>query len=194
MKERYWGESLRSIKYHFVFMLFLFFLSAFFGYFTAEKNSFIALEQIKALAKSFSFVKTLSPIEIFLLIFINNSLKAILSTVTGIFFGIFPACFVVINGYLVGVVYYVKGSQIGYFKALMYLLPHGVVEIPAILLACSYGSWLGLRFFKKLRGENLNIREDFNFAVKECIRKVIPLLLVAALIETFVTPLIVKLV
>ncbi len=183
-----------KLIYHYVFMVFLFFFSATLGFYTAQSNSIFALEQMKSLSKAFSFVKNLSPLEIFMLIFLNNSIKAIISTAAGIFAGIFPACFVFINGYIVGVVYYVKGSQIGYLKALMYLLPHGIIEIPAILLACSYGSWLGVRFIKNLKGENVNIREDFKFAVKSCIKNVIPLLLLAAAIETFVTPLIVKLV
>ncbi len=185
-------RKFEGLVYHFAFMLAVFFLSAYLGYYSAKTNFVFAGEQMKALAKEFSFVKTLSPLAIFLLIFINNSAKALISTTLGLFAGIFPVCFVFINGYIVGLVYCVKGEQIGYFRALLYLLPHGVIEIPAILLACSYGTWLGVRFIKRLRGENVDVKADLKMAVKACIRNVIPMLLVAALIETFVTPLVVR--
>jgi stage II sporulation protein M len=188
------ARKFEGLMYHFAFMLLLFFLAAALGFYQAQINTAFAGRQMEQLSKMFSFVKNLSLPEIFLLIFMNNSVKAILSTVSGIFAGIFPACFVFINGYIVGIVYYVKSTQIGRVKALMYLLPHGVIEIPAILLACSYGSWLGLRFIRKLRGHKINLREDFKMAVKACIRTVIPMLLVAAFVETFITPVIVRLI
>jgi len=187
-------KKFEGLAYHFAFMLALFFLAAVIGFYQAQADPFIAGRQVSQLGRFFSFVRNLSPLEIFLLIFLNNSIKALISTVSGVFAGIFPACFVFVNGYIVGVVYCVKGSQLGYFKALMYLLPHGVIEIPAILLACSYGSWLGLRFVKKIRGKDVNLKDDFLFALKACLRYVIPMLLVAAFVETFITPVIVRLV
>ncbi len=187
-------KKFEGLAYHFAFMLFLFFLAAAIGFYQAQADPFIAGKQVSQLGRFFSFVRHLSPLEIFLLIFLNNSIKAVISTIAGVFAGIFPACFVFVNGYIVGVVYYVKGSQLGYFRALMYLLPHGVIEIPAILLACSYGSWLGLRFIKKVRGEAINLKEDFVLALKACLKIVIPMLLVAAFVETFITPVVVRLV
>ena len=188
------SEGFEGLWKHFVFMLFVFFASAALGYYHSLSNPPAAMAQVETLSKEFSFVKSLPLPAIFLLIFANNSIKAIISTVAGTFAGIFPVCFVAINGYIVGVVYCVKGEQIGYFKALMYLLPHGVIEIPAILLACSYGSWLGVRFVKKVRGENVDFGKDFRRALRACLRNVIPLLFVAALVETFVTPVVVRLV
>jgi len=179
---------------HFVFMLAVFFASAALGYYHSLSNTPTAMAQVETLSKEFSFVKSLPLPAIFLLIFANNSIKAIISTAAGAFAGIFPVCFVAINGYIVGVVYCVKGQQIGYLKALMYLLPHGVIEIPAILLACSYGSWLGVRFVKKVRGEDVDFGRDFRRALRACLRNVIPMLFVAALVEAFVTPIVVKLI
>ena len=178
---------------HYLLMLIVFFVSAFAGYYTSLNNPSAAVTQVETLSREFAFVKKLSPLLIFLLIFANNSIKALISTVAGTFAGIFPVCFVAINGYIVGVVYCVKGQQIGYTTALLYLIPHGVIEIPAILLACSYGTWLGMRFLKKVRGEKVNFGEDFKMAIKACLKNVVPLLFVAALIETFITPLVVEL-
>jgi len=160
------------------------------GFYHAHSDVKAAKYKLKVTFQEFDFVKKASPLVIFVFIFLNNSIKAVLATAAGIFFGIFPLSFIAINGYLIGLVVYVKGLELGFGRVLLYLLPHGILEIPAILLACSYGMWLGERFVKKLRGERVNLKNDFRYAILKCLKNVVPVLLIAAAIETFVTPLI----
>jgi len=64
---------------------------------------------------------------------------------------------------------------------------YGVLEIPAVFIAASYGLWLGVTFTSRFRQRNLG---DFGDQVKHAIRMfffiVFPLFILAALIETVV--------
>jgi stage II sporulation protein M len=176
---------------YFLLLAVFFLLSCVIGFYHASSNPELAKEKIEAFFTSFEPIKEKPPVFIFLIIFLNNSIKALVATVAGFFFGLFPLSFVFINGYLVGLVVYVKGIEIGFDKVLLLLIPHGIIEIPAILLASSYGLWLGRQFYMKLfRDEKIPMGYLFLKAVKKCLKIVFPMLLIAALIETFVTPLV----
>jgi len=70
-------------------------------------------------------------------------------------------------------------------KAALEVLPHGIIEVPALLIAASYGLWLGVTVLRRMREKEstllrFHIEHDFRryFAV------VFPLLIVAAAIGT----------
>jgi stage II sporulation protein M len=171
----------------------LFIFSCIFGFCFARSDPSAAKEGVEMIFSEFSFIKEIPLIFIFFLIFLNNSIKALIATVAGFFFGLFPLFFVSFNGYVIGLVIYVKGLEVGFVKAILYLLPHGVLEVPAILLASSYGLWLGRQFYKKLMGEQkqISMKKSFSMAIRMCFRIVFPILLIAAVIETFITPLVI---
>jgi len=173
-----------------VLLSFLFIISCVSGFFIADKNKEMAEKTIEQLFSQFEFVENLSPILIFLIIFLNNSIKALMAMLAGFLFGIFPTFFVILNGYLIGLVIYVKGLEMGYKTIALALIPHGILEIPAIIIACSYGIWLGKRFWNAINGRE-RFRDAIMFALNKYFRIVLPTLLVAALIETFITPIIV---
>lgn len=181
--------SFRNIYRYFIFLGVLFILSALVGYYHAKMNPEMAMKNMEALSSEFSIFKELNPLQIFVFIFLNNSVKALIAAATGFFFGIFPIFFIVFNGYIIGMVVFVAGIEIGTYRVFLHLVPHGILEIPGILLACSYGLWVGSRFFANVfRNENFSIKESIKEAVLKCLRIVFPILFVAALIETFITP------
>lgn len=184
--------TFKKVGRYFLLLTALFLLSCVLGFYHAAANPELAKEKIESFFAEFSIIKQAHPIVIFLFIFLNNSTKALAATAAGFFFGLFPLSFVFINGYLVGLVVYVKGLEIGFDRVLLYLIPHGIIEIPAILLASSYGMWLGTQFYLKLvRDERIPLGRLFLDAVKKCLKIVFPMLLIAAAVETFVTPLVV---
>jgi len=108
----------------------------------------------------------------------------------GFFFGIFPVMFVLLNGYIVGVVVSWREAEWGSWKVVLAILPHGVLEIPAIIIACAYGVWLGYRFYLALfKGEEFKIY--LLRAIRTYVKLVLPLLLIAAFVEAFITPMVV---
>ncbi len=125
-----------------------------------------------------------------LIIFANNAGKSLLAMLAGFFFGIFPVAFVMLNGYIIGVVVSWREPDWGLLKVILAIIPHGILEIPAIIIACAYGMWLGYRFYLALfRG--VEFRKYLLKAIRVYIRLVLPILLIAALVEAFITPVVV---
>jgi len=64
-------------------------------------------------------------------------------------------------------------------------LPYGVFEIPALLIAASYGLWLGVMVVRRMRGrEGTPLKIHMEHAFRRYFAVVFPLLVVAATIET----------
>ena len=167
-------------------VLFLFMVLS--GYEFALENPELANELINSLFSQFEFTIKLPHYLLFLLIFLNNSIKSFLAVVLGIVFAIPPLFFIVSNGALLGIVIGAKSSEVGLAKVLLLIIPHGVIEIPALILSASYGVEVGLAAIKKLLGRDVDVSEVLVEKIKKYFKVVLPMLLVAALIETYVTP------
>ncbi|MGV8152358.1 MAG: stage II sporulation protein M [Candidatus Nanoarchaeia archaeon] len=115
-------------------------------------------------------------------IFLNNLKSSFFAFVLGVGFSIFPIFVLVINGYVLGFVM----NQVASYSSILQLwriLPHGVFEIPAILISIGLGIKLGSYLFvKHEKNEFLKwiLYSGFIFLVF-----VVLLLVVAALIESF---------
>jgi stage II sporulation protein M len=138
---------------------------------------------------SFPDLANMSPLQIFTFIAANNVIKSLLFMGAGILGGILPLFFVVFNGFFIGWVSYSYGSIFGIGYIVTGLVPHGVIEIPVILFAMSMGMSLGYTFLNSLRKEG-NMIDEVKSALGLFITRVIPLLIIAAVIEVAVTPLV----
>ena len=174
----------------FITLLALFMLSVYLGYVWAVNNPELSERLIKDLFESFVFIKDLPSVVIFLMIFVNNAVKSLISMLLGLFFGIIPIMFVISNGFILGMVSGVVSKDVGIWRVMLMLIPHGILEIPAVLIACSYGLRLGLAIIKKLRGIRVNLTDELKRALSDYIKYVVPLLLIAAFVETYITPII----
>jgi stage II sporulation protein M len=95
------------------------------------------------------------------------------------------------NANIIGIVIAVFRTREGFVRVAMSLLPHGIFEIPAILIASGYGLWLGVKFYRRLRyGEPF--LEAFWFSLRKYFTVVLPLLLIAAFIEAYITTILMK--
>lgn len=100
-----------------------------------------------------------------------------------------------INGVLIGVALkLMKITGDSPLKmSLIGLLPHGIFEIPALLISFLLGIFIckniSQGIFKK---DSYNFKEVFKFTVKEFVIKVIPLLAIAAIVETYITPILIN--
>lgn len=125
----------------------------------------------------------------FLLIFLNNSTVAALSVISGLMFGLGPWVIMAFNGFFVGVVvgFVTDAGKYSIQKALLALIPHGIVEIPAIALACVGG----ILWYREIIAGEGSGQEKFKKGAKKALRLLalsILLLLVAAFIEAYITP------
>lgn len=122
---------------------------------------------------------------LFFKILIQNVMATIFVLVSGVLVGIVPAFAIGSNGFGLGVLFRQAAEVSGFSKAALKVLPYGVFEIPALLIAASYGLWLGVMVVRKMRGEEgILIRVGIEHAFRRYFAVVFPLLVVAAAIET----------
>ncbi len=122
-------------------------------------------------------------IGITIFIFLNNLKAAFFAVILGPLFGVVPALQAAANGAIIGVVVREAASRTNALTLLVGLLPHGIFEIPAMLISWGLGIWLGLWPFKSIRGDGLGFIGRFKMALGALLRIVLPLLAIAALIE-----------
>jgi stage II sporulation protein M len=192
-------EVFSSIKGYFSFMMILFIAALALGFAFSEQleatlqNELQGLKQIKEMAE-----KQDNP-TLFLLgfIFLNNTLKAAAVILLGIGFGIVPLFFLILNALLVGfLLRFLELQGQNPVELFLYgILPHGVLELPAIIFASALGlklgsiAWrrfLGLFWDEEKRGAVAEWKFYFN-RMGATLLTLSGVLLVAACIEAYVT-------
>jgi stage II sporulation protein M len=123
--------------------------------------------------------------QVFILILLNNTIATLGTLLLGVLLGIFPVLSAAANGFLLGVLSRYAAGEGGLGEASLGLLPHGIFEIPAILIAASYGLWLGMAAWGRIRGkEDAELAGRTRHALRMYFKIVFPLLVIAATIET----------
>ena len=167
--------DIRKKKYFLIFTALIFFMAAVLTVVNSPELRRVLLEVVGAIRGLSQSYDNKALLYIVASILVHNAIALFIALFSGALFGLIPISMVAANGYLVGFVVIPRLSDIAL------LIPHGIFELPAIILTCSYGIWLGLWPFNQGRIETLKFR------LKQCIaiyfRVVIPLLVIAAIIE-----------
>ena len=127
--------------------------------------------------------------ELALSIFLNNTKVAGMLVFLGFIFAIIPIMILFMNGTFIGIiaeyVIYTRGLPF----LLVGLLPHGIIEIPIILLSAGIGFKIGAGtlqvIFQKKRIRLFLF--DFLATAVFFLIFIVPLLFVAAMVESYVT-------
>ena len=129
-----------------------------------------------------------------LMIFINNAIKALGVVFSGILLGLPPLLFIGLNGFILGGLGSALESVNGWRYVMAGFVPHGVIEIPVVLLATALGLTVGMESLKWLVRRDSRVKLQLSDCLKVYLRWILPGLAVAAIIEVFVTPLLIGLV
>jgi stage II sporulation protein M len=129
-----------------------------------------------------------------LMIFINNGIKALGLVLLGILLGVPPLLIIGLNGFILGGLGSALESVKGWTYVIASFVPHGVIEIPVILLATALGLTVGMESLKWLVRRESRVKLQLSDCLKVYLRWILPGLAVAAIIEVFVTPLLIGLV
>jgi stage II sporulation protein M len=125
-------------------------------------------------------------------IFLNNSIKTLAAILLGLAIGVVPALFLIINGVVLGVVFFLSSYSRGLWPSLLSILPHGILELTAVFLGTAIGLLLGNIVLKRmLRKSDAKIRPALIRGLRFYAIVIVPMLLVAAMIEAFITTMIV---
>jgi len=144
---------------------------------------------LKEFQDMFGPLKEMTSLELFFTIFFVNTRTSFLIMMLGVFIGFFPFLSLWGNGTVVGLLYgkfIAEGGNSLVF--LMGILPHGVIEIPAILIAASQGFRLGKEIISPPQGKSRS--EALRYNIRKGLKLfalIIPLLLIAALIEVYLS-------
>lgn len=179
---------LRFIWPYALLMAFIFFVFLVVGYNSAASFPSMAETLRESFSSRFASIMTMNPLFIMFAIFLNNAFLSLLFLVLGLALGILPVLFIAFNGYIVGVLVYLIDQERGLLFILLGLLPHGILELPMVFLAAGIGLRLGYQVFSALIGRPTQIKREFKEGLIFYFRWILPLLLVAAIIETFITP------
>jgi stage II sporulation protein M len=169
--------------------IFIFSLIA--GLLVSLKDLGLPENYLEILKNSYGWIKNFSPIEIMLFIFLNNAVKSLFSIVLGAGLGIIPIIFIGGNGIIIGLIVNEALKERGIIFVLAALLPHGIIEVPMVLISAGLGLRLGYSMYISMKGEKKEMRYELTESLHVFMKIIMPLLFVAAIIETFVTPLVV---
>ena len=132
--------------------------------------------------------RVLSKLELAAAIFLNNTLKTVLAILLGSLFGIIPAVFLLGNGIALGVIFSLSAQTRGLWLSLLSIVPHGLLELPAVFLGTSIGLMVGSRVMKQFFGRpETTIGSELVQGLRFFITVILPLLFIAALVEAFLT-------
>jgi uncharacterized membrane protein SpoIIM required for sporulation len=120
--------------------------------------------------------------------YVTNNISVALNTFAFGITGVIPAWLLFLNGNILGMVFVLCGQYGILGRFLAFVIPHGIIEISAILLAgagglTTFDGWLHPGDCSRSRGLRNGAREGLMITAGA-----IPALLVAAFVEGFVSP------
>jgi stage II sporulation protein M len=169
---------IKETKNYIFFAIILFLVSTAFGYFFKNNLTFLD-EVLKNLLIKTQGLDT--PGMIFFILQ-NNLESAIFSILGGILFGIFPITNILANGAVLGYVLAISAEKVG-FGVWWRILPHGIFELPAILISFGMAIKLGCSLFKDKETRIETLKQRFYNSANAFLLIIIPLLIIAAIIE-----------
>ncbi|HOT06742.1 MAG: hypothetical protein A4E45_01399 [Methanosaeta sp. PtaB.Bin039] len=183
---------LRQLGGYIALSVVLFFGTALMGYLAASQDQEFIDLWLKEL-EMLKWIAALPPWKILIVIFAKNLLACAMAILLGLGLGLIPMLVVTSNGIVLGVVSYqvIHNQGVAYLAA--GILPHGIIELPVVLVSIAMGLRLGHLLLLSLIGEKTDLRKEAFLCVRFLLLWAAPLLLLAAAIESFITPIAISL-
>ncbi|MDP3488361.1 MAG: stage II sporulation protein M [Bacillota bacterium] len=131
------------------------------------------------------------PLQGTITLFIHNFRAVAGSIILGAALGVFPVIGMIINGSLLGVVMGFGVARASILLIAAGILPHGIIEIPALIIGAGAGLYLGWGVFNKRTWPGY---KQAGINASKILLLCAGLLAVAAVIEVNITPLVMNLV
>ncbi|WP_050632233.1 stage II sporulation protein M [Bacillus andreraoultii] len=190
-----WDLFKESYLKIFIWLFILFIASSFAVYAIMVKNPDLATTLMNQVSKMFEEKDLMGPdttsFELALGLFKNNTLACITLLVTGFLPIFLPAIAILImNGAIIGVMFAFMNLNGQAIMPMFFagIVPHGIFEIPAIILSGALAFYVSLGVYRKINNGNYSFRACTVNVFKTFIFICIPLLVFAAIIEAFITP------
>ncbi len=192
--KRFW-QAVKGEKQYLILTASIFLISMIYSYFYADElyRSLVntpAFQQIMEMVKNSQQNPTF--LNVFLNIFLNNLRASLILLVSGLLFCFIPFIGIISNGLILGVVLGKASVEMGLHPIMVfiqYILPHGILELPALFLAAAMGIHLGVMVFRFIFRRKQ--RENIKMQWKQLLRTlpiyglgIVILLFFAAIIES----------
>ena len=126
-------------------------------------------------------------------LFLNNLQACVLLFLGGAAFSLVTIFVLSFNGIVIGGILELVGGKEGGLVMFAAIIPHGIFELPAVLVSSSLGLMLGRAIFMELTGQADAAQSAVHLG-KIFLKYVVPFIAFAAFIEAFITPAILHLV
>ena len=187
MNKREIKKYLHQLRPYILFASVIFTLAVFIGYFVAQNFPEEVMRILEEVKKELGPLGDMTNFELFLIIFEQNVSALLLSIIFGIFLGIIPCFSVFTNGLILGIIIFEMLNEYSWEVLLVGILPHGIIEIPVLIISSAIGIKIGKIVLWKIFKRRGSIKKEFKQALKFFLYILLPLLFLAALIEAFVT-------
>jgi len=177
-----------------IIILLLFFTTITVGWVGSSQNPSVGTDLMKLFEKEVAGqMSEDNPLDMCIKLFANNLEACVLLFLGGASFGILTIFIMSLNGIVIGAIMEIVHHDHSALFVAAALLPHGIFEIPAFILAGALGILLAQSLIQEWYGS-----EDAAVTGKALARifllYVLPLIAVAACVEAFITPVVIHLV
>jgi stage II sporulation protein M len=171
--------------------------AALFLYFTLaadEEMTTMLMDQLVEFFEELGMAPDMTKLEMFSLILLQNLRASLVTIALGLIpMVILPLASPVLTTISVSVVLaFVKIQGGSVIDTVLYaILPHGIIELPALFLSGSAGVFLSLKVLRKIfsrEEEEVRLQPVIVQVFRTYLLIILPLILAAALLESFVTP------
>lgn len=181
-----------ELRYFLLIVVALFALCIAMGYAITVYDPSLMKPLLSGLQEKAADLSTRSPLGMALGIFENNAFGCLIALALGLIAGIYPALFIATNGVIIGValgmVISKYGLALGLLVFVLGLLPHGIFELSMVFIAAAAGIKLGYDAILTLVKSDLGIiRKSAWDALRIYVFWILPILLIAAFLEVYVT-------
>ncbi|TAN38812.1 MAG: stage II sporulation protein M [Candidatus Methanoperedens sp.] len=184
-------DYIYSSRKYFLASAGIFIFSFVIGLLISAKNPEASENLLGLLKETFGSITSLEPFGRMLEIFKNNVRNSFMALLFGLGFGIVPFVFVAINGIVLGILVEFFLKKQGTFFVIAAILPHGIIELPMVIMSVGIGFRLGHVAYLSTRHQKTTheLLNELKQGVIFYFKIVVPLLLLAALVESYITPL-----
>ena len=176
-----------SLNKYIILSFLIFSFAVFYGYFSAQSSPEEMNNILEEFVKIYEPVFKMGSFGQFLFILLNNGLTLFFIILLGFIFGI-PSFFALFsNGLILGIVAFFSNQAFSWSTFFLGVLPHGILEIPVLILGCAMGLKIGKISFDKIFKKQGDFKEELSLALYFYLKIIFPLLVLAAAIEIFIS-------
>ena len=172
----------------------LFFTTLTVGWVGSAQNPAVGQDLMKLFEKEVAGqISTKDGLDMFSKLFANNLEACVLLFLGGASFGILTIFIMSLNGIMIGAIMEIVHTDHSPIFVAAAILPHGIFEIPAFIIAGALGILLAQSLNEEWYGSG-DAAVDARRYVRIFLLYVLPLVAVAAYVEAFITPVVIHLV